>query len=145
MKIVIENPKGSFRHWKDPGASDEKGKSYMAYAYGYVDDTTGADGEELDIYVGPCINSTNVFVVAQLKSPDFKEFDEYKCMVYFDTYEQARDAYLHQYTDPRFLGSIITITFDQFRRWIQDYKGSTNGLVLVRQPRLFIGTMKYSS
>lgn len=147
MKLVIENKKGSVRHWKDPDGQLTRGKTYMTYDYGYVDDTTAADGEELDIYVGPCTASDKVFVIHQLKSPDFKEFDEYKCMVYFDTVEQAREAYLIQYTDPRFFGGVTTITFSEFRSWVTEHKGSNTGLgniLRARQPQLFVDTIRRS-
>lgn len=106
LDIVVENKKGTLRNGH-----------YLTYDYGYLKNTVSNDGEELDVYLGHSYNSNRVFVVRQNKAPEFKEFDEYKCFVYFDTEEQAKDAYLAQYDDPRFFGGIFSIPLDKFIEW----------------------------
>lgn len=116
MKVSIENRRASVRQWKNPDDGSE-GMTYMRTPYGYfTNGTLGADGDALDVYVGPHREeATHVYVIHQLKAPDFTEYDEDKCMAGFLTEEAAVEAYLRQYNDPRFLGPITAIPVAEFR------------------------------
>ncbi|MDC4801367.1 hypothetical protein NQ814_17690, partial [Acinetobacter baumannii] len=49
LRIAIENPAGSIRSGKD-----QEGNLWqvqMKHHYGYIEDTTGADGDELDVFI----------------------------------------------------------------------------------------------
>jgi len=46
--------------------------------YGYIEGTVGADGDEVDCYLGPDTQSKVVFVVDQGRLGDSSEFDEHK-------------------------------------------------------------------
>lgn len=118
LNISIETDTGEFRHWYDPH-NDEKGKTKMHYPYGYIRRTKGVDGDHVDVYVGPYEDAENVYVVHQLKAPDFKKYDEDKCMLGFKTKDEARAAYLNHYNDERFLGSITTMPFDEFKKKVE--------------------------
>lgn len=111
LDIMVENQKGTDRQW---GKKPDQ-KSHMYYDYGYVVGTKGWDGDEVDVYVGKNFKSNTVFVVTQMKSPDFKEVDEQKIFLGFDTIEQVREAYLNQYSDPRFMGAVEVITVDMLK------------------------------
>lgn len=87
----------------------------MKHPYGYIKGIDGTDGDELDVYVGPDRQAANVYIVNQMKAPDFTEHDEQKCMLGFPTEEAAREAYLKHYDNPRFLGSITTLPFEDFK------------------------------
>jgi len=121
MPVSIENRKGSVRKWKDKESGTE-GKTKMHYAYGYIRGTEGMDGDEVDVYIGPNKESDKVFVIHQKKLPDFKEYDEDKCMLGFDTGEEAKRAFLKQYDDPRFFGSMSVLTLDEFKDKLQATK-----------------------
>lgn len=111
LDIMVENQKGTERQW---GPKPDQ-KNHMYYDYGYVVGTMGWDGDEVDVYVGPNADSTNVFIVTQMKRPKFDQPDEEKVFLGFDTKEQVREAYLHQYNDPRFLGNIEHTTINVFK------------------------------
>lgn len=123
MPISIENKKGSVRRWFDPHGN-EKGSTKMHWAYGYIRGTRGTDGDHVDVYIGPNPDATHAFVVDQMKKPEgaikkdgkpWKEFDEQKCMLGWDSAEEAKAAYLKQYDDPRFFGSLRAIPMSEFK------------------------------
>lgn len=121
LPVSIENRKGSVRHWKDKDSKTE-GKTKMHHAYGYVRGTKGVDGDEVDVYIGPHKEADKVFVVHQMKLPDFKEFDEDKCMLGFKTAKEAKAAYLKQYDNPKFFGSMTIMSMDEFKDKIKATK-----------------------
>ncbi len=87
----------------------------MKYAYGYVRGTLGTDGDEVDVYIGPNEKSDKVFVVTQMKTPEFKEVDEQKCMLGFNSAKDAKKAYIDQYDNPKFFGSMKEMSLDDFK------------------------------
>lgn len=116
LEISVETDKGQVRHWYDAD-SDEHGSTKMQYPYGYFCGLKekGADGDQLDVFVGPVEDAADVFVIHQMKKPDFTEFDEDKVMVGFESEKQARNAYLQHFNDDRFLGSIETMSIVEFK------------------------------
>jgi hypothetical protein len=114
LDVSIETDKGQYRHWEDPH-SGESGSTKMQYPYGYVRMTVGADGDHHDIFVGPNEASDKVFVIDQMKKPDFTEFDEHKTMLGFDTAKEAKAAYLAHYSSPKFFGGMKELTMQQFK------------------------------
>lgn len=108
LEIAIENPAGSVRvgrGWKTKMVND----------YGYICESGGVDGDEVDVYIGPNPeNAKMVYVVHQRKGGEWKSYDEDKCMIGFDSEALARDAYLKHYDDARFLGPISAMTVDAF-------------------------------
>lgn len=119
LRIAIENPKGSKRRWYDADAGRE-GETVMVYPYGYLIGTTGADDEEVDVYVGPNRQSELVFIINQRRINNKRTFDEHKVMLGFDSEAQARAAYLAHYDEhgPQMLGSCAVWTMERFRRWL---------------------------
>lgn len=122
LPISIENKAGSSRHWYDPHA-DEHGTTKMKYPYGYVRGTLGVDGDEVDVFVGPDESSTKVFVVTQMKAPDFEDVDEQKVMLGFSSASSAKEAYLEHYTDSKFFGSMKELSVEQFKEKLKTHKG----------------------
>lgn len=108
LQIVIENKRGSIRRWRD-------GQTLMLYDYGFINGWLGKDGDELDVYLGPSLQSEAVYIVRQMKAPAFKEYDEDKVMLGFTSETQARVAYLAQYDDPRFFGGIRIMPIQEFK------------------------------
>jgi hypothetical protein len=115
LKISVETDKGEKRYWYDPN-NKEKGSTTMRYPYGYIRRTEGIDGDHVDVYVGPNEDAKNVYVVHQQKAPRFDRYDEDKCMLGFNSAEEAKKAYLMHYNDDRFFGSMTVMPFEQFKR-----------------------------
>ena len=116
LPIAIENRRGSYRQWKDPG-SGEEGRTIMSVPYGYfsLPQADAVDGDKLDVFLGPDENSEMVYVVQQLRAPAFKTFDECKVMLGFASRSEAERAYLAHYDSPDFHGNIAEIPLDVFR------------------------------
>ena len=122
LPISIENGKGSSRHWTDE-ATGETGSTKMEYPYGYVRGTLGTDGDAVDVFIGPNKKSRKIFVITQMKKPEFKEVDEQKCMLGFNSAKDAKDAYLRHYDDPKFFGSMVILDIEEFADKLQGQKG----------------------
>lgn len=121
LPISIENRKGSKRYWYDPH-TDTKGETLMHYPYGYIRLTEGVDGDHVDCYIGPHSDAPNVHIVHQLKAPLFKKYDEDKVMLGFLTQTMAKRAYLKHFDDPRFFGSMTTMSLEKFKEKIEERK-----------------------
>lgn len=127
LPISIENRKGSYRHWYDPNKK-EKGKTKMELPYGYVRGTLGMEADEgkkdaVDVFIGPNKESQKVFVVRQMKAPDYTATDENKCFVGFDSAKEAKSAYLRHYDDKRFFGGIKEVSMDKFKELLKEKRG----------------------
>jgi len=91
----------------------------------------------VDVYLGPQAEAKNVYIVHQRKAGDWERYDEDKCMIGFGSLTEAKQAYLQQYGDKRFLGPVTTVDIDTFKRWLKDSsrrgkrlsKGATDLLV----------------
>lgn len=116
-EFVIENPRGSIRS----GVSKETGNPWatrMPNHYGYIRQTTSeADGDHIDVFIGPDIDSDLVFVIDQ-QTPD-GEFDEHKVMVGWSDAGDAQQAYLDAYSSgwDGFAG-IKPMSVAEFLDWI---------------------------
>lgn len=122
MDISIENPSGSWRKWKDVDTG-VTGKTYMLWDYGYLRATEASDGDAVDVFVGPSPDTAvNVYVVRQLRAPDFRFYDEDKCMIGFATASDARVAYQQHYDNGRFFGGIDTFPVEVFLRAVKETK-----------------------
>ena len=120
--ITIENPKGSTR-----SGVDEQGKEWsvtMNNDYGYLRGTEGVDGDHIDVFLSDNPTEGNVFVVDQVK-PD-GSFDEHKVMYGFATADEARAAYLANYS-PGWtgLGAITEVSKDEFKKWVESSRRKT--------------------
>jgi len=121
LDISIENAKGSVRRWYDPHGK-ETGHTKMHFDYGYIRGTKGTDGDHVDVYVGPDLEATKVYIVDQMKKPstpddgkDWKQFDEQKVMLAFKNAAEAKFAYLKQYDDHRFFGGMKEMSVEDFK------------------------------
>lgn len=116
--IHIENPAGSTRTGKDDQGNTWSNK--MAHHYGYLADTLGADGDEVDVFVKSGTGSDfagPVFVIDQI-NPD-GSFDEHKVVLGVADEEEARDIYLSNYEkDWTGLGGLTEFGHDAFKEWL---------------------------
>jgi hypothetical protein len=92
LDIVIETVKGHVRG----GWDEERGEEWeqiMPYDYGYLQGVQGADGDSMDVILGPNPRSSWVYVVDQRQLPPGKGFDEHKVMLGYDSQKEALSAY----------------------------------------------------
>jgi hypothetical protein len=114
MKIKIENPKDSIRRGTSPDGVQWETK--MAHHYGEFQGTEGADGDKLDVFVGPRPDSSKVFVIDQVNEDG--SFDEHKVMMGFTSEEAARAGYLANYEQGwTGLGAITEMPVADFKAW----------------------------
>lgn len=115
--ITIENPKGSVRR-----GTDSKGNAWentLNNDYGYIRGTEGVDGDHIDVYLSDNPTEGNVFVIDQV-NPETREFDEHKVMYGFNSAEEAREAYLANFSEGwNGLGNITEVSKDEFKKWIE--------------------------
>lgn len=120
--ISIEQPKGSVRSGKD--ASGKEWSVTMNNTYGYIRGTEGVDGDHIDVFLSDSPASGRVYVVDQVK--DDGSFDEHKVMYGFNSEEEAKAAYLSNYSPGwKGLGNITEVSKDDFKKWIDSSKRKT--------------------
>ena len=113
LTISIENEAGS--HREGVNRNGQKWRQHMPYAYGYLNQTTGVDGDAVDVFMGPNMDSADyVYIVHARKVNRWDEYDEDKVMLGFDTEQEAKDAFLASYSDPRFLGPVTRMLVGEF-------------------------------
>lgn len=120
LPVSIETPAGATRSGIGP---DGTPWSVVQPAdYGYIKRTKGADGDHLDVYLGPEAHnaaSLPVYVIDQ-RDADTHLFDEHKAMLGFPTREAAELAYHAAFSDgrgPDRMGALTQMPFSQFRQW----------------------------
>ena len=125
--ITIENPKGSVRR-----GTDSKGNAWentLNNDYGYIRGTEGVDGDHIDVYLSDNPTEGNVFVIDQV-NPETREFDEHKVMYGFNSAEEAREAYLANFSEGwNGLGTITEVSKDEFKKWIESSHRKTKPFI----------------
>lgn len=118
LSITIETPKGATR-----SGTDADGKPWsvkMPAHYGYLKRTTGADGDHVDVYIGPDPLARAVFVIDQLDLAN-GSFDEHKVMIGYPDAGAATLAYVKAFNDGRGadrLGAMTRMTLPKFKKWL---------------------------
>lgn len=115
--ISIENPAGSTRSGTD--AQGNPWSVTMHNSYGYIRMTEGVDGDHIDIFLSDHIDDWNgtVYVVDQVNEDG--SFDEHKVMYGFNSAEEAREAYLSNYSEGwQGLGTITGVSREEFKKWV---------------------------
>ena len=120
MDISIENAKGSER-----SGTSQNGESWtvtMPAHYGYIRKSKGADGEQVDVYIGDNPDAGTVYVVDQ-QDAESGAFDEHKAMLGFDSQEQALEAYEAGFSDGKGkdrMGAVTEMPVDEFKQWARE-------------------------
>jgi len=123
LVISIENAKGSIRSGVD--AKGNRWQVVMPASYGYVKRSIGADDDHIDVYMGPNPISHTIWVIDQ-KDAKTGRFDEHKCMLGFDTKDEALETYHKAFSDakgPDRVGGVTKMNVGQFKRWL--HRGDT--------------------
>lgn len=124
LDISVETDAGNYRHWYDPH-NKEHGKTKMLYPYGYIRMSEGMDGDHVDCFVGPNETAEYVYVITTNKAPEFRIADEQKCMLGFDSPEEAKAIFLRHYTKPEFFREMTALPYDEFEQKVFDTKNTT--------------------
>jgi len=118
LDIAIENPRGTVRT-----GSDKNGNVWdntMENPYGHIKMTKGADGEEVDVFLGPNAENTDTVYVVDQKNPTTGKFDEHKAVLGVNSEEEARQVYMNNYSkDWKGLDSIVAMPIEEFKNWVQ--------------------------
>ena len=123
LNISIENEKGSFRGEKDQFGVKRGVK--MPAAYGYINGTLGADGMQVDCYIGKHPESPVVWVIDQDKfdaEGADKGFDEHKVMLCYKTPKRAVKDYTRSHYDGlghERLAAMTQLSYDEFKTWLK--------------------------
>jgi Uncharacterized protein conserved in bacteria len=120
LDISIENPRGSTRRGTGPDGTPWE--SVLPAHYGYVKRTEGADGDHVDVYLGPYEESELVFVVDQTRLDD-GEFDEHKCIFGALSSTQAKEIYLAGFSDGKGAQRMKALTpmhVSHFKQWLAE-------------------------
>jgi inorganic pyrophosphatase len=112
LKVAIENRRGSVREGKNEDGS--KWRTKYKIPYGYIEGTKGADGEEVDAYVGPDKEAPKAYVVKQKK--DDGSYDEDTVMLGFKSKAKARKAILQHYDDPKYIGATKAVPMEKLKQ-----------------------------
>ncbi len=119
LDITIENAAGSTR--SGTGAGGKAWSVEMPAHYGYIKRTEGADGDHVDVYVGPDTESDQVFVVDQMDA-DTGQFDEHKVIMGVADRGKAMEIYEGGFSDGRAkdrLGGMTKMNVADFKRWLE--------------------------
>lgn len=116
FNVAIENPKGSKRTGTDPDGN--QWSIELQNHYGDLSGTMGADGDPVDVFLGPDEHCKKVYIVNQTDLSG--DFDEHKVMLGFSSEGEAEAAYLSNYAEGwSGLGSITSMSIDSFGWWLR--------------------------
>lgn len=114
LTIVLEYLKGNIR--KGPGWEHP-----MPDAYGYIDGTKDADGEDIDVYLCYQFDPAASPVIIDQKNLENNAFDEHKCMLGYTDPNTAVETYISAFGDgkgtDRLDGSTV-VTPSAFVAWV---------------------------
>lgn len=119
FNITIENAKGSTR--SGVGADGKPWECTMPYNYGYFKRSEGADGDHVDVCLGPHRKSPYVFVVDQVDAKT-KKFDEHKVGLHWGTQQQFLNAYKRGFSDGKGkdrIGAVTAVSLPVFKVWLK--------------------------
>lgn len=118
LNIAIENPAGSFRSGID--AQGNEWRIRMQHHYGFIENTMGADGDEIDVFVKNHLDHIpdHAYIIKQLDKDG--KFDEHKVILGAETEDEAKEIYLSNYEQGwQGLGDIKRISMDDLLQKIQ--------------------------
>lgn len=123
LDVSIETPAGGVR--KGVGPDGTPWENTAPAHYGYIKRTTGADGDHVDVTLGPKAHEAEnhpVFVFDQ-KDPATGKFDEHKSFMGFERPTDAIDAYDKSFSDgsgPSRRAELTQMSFDEFKDWARN-------------------------
>ena len=111
LPVVIENWKGECRH----------GSIELPYSYGYLKGYPGADGDSLDVCLGPNLQADWAYIVDQRHLPPAKGFDESKVMLGYESLDAAIRAFNagHDRACLVFM-NVTPMQIQDFKTWLKE-------------------------
>lgn len=124
LNIKIENPEGSTR--RGVSKSGKAWANVMQCDYGYFAGNgaaapKGRDGDAIDVFIGPELDSDVVVVIDQMVDG---KFDEHKVVVAVKDEQQACKLYLSNYQKGWKCGPTTVMSVQQLKEWLN--KGDKN-------------------
>jgi N12 class adenine-specific DNA methylase len=117
LRISVENPQGSTRSGTSPDGA--AWSNTMAAHYGYVKGSEAADGDHVDVFVGPnAATAPNVYVVDQINADG--SYDEAKALMGFTSEAEALAAYKGSYSKDWKVGPVTAMSMDEFKAALAD-------------------------
>ena len=114
LTLEVETRAGDWRKGVDMNGN--KWRSKMPFDYGFIHGIDGADGDELDVFIGPDVAGGKLFRITQ-NNPLTGEYDEDKIMMGFRDAITAERAYRSAYDkDWGGFGGIREVSLDKLRR-----------------------------
>lgn len=111
LECIVENAKGSTRN--GPGW-----ETIMPYDYGYIKGVQGADGDSMDVALGPESNGW-VYVFDQCQLGNGR-FDEHKCFLHWPSAKAAINAFKaghHRWQEV--LMDWTPVPVEEFKQWLK--------------------------
>lgn len=115
LDVTVEWPQGSTR--KGVSKDGTPWQRQMSAHYGYVLRTEGADGEHVDVYIGPHHRSLRAFIVDQVDAKG--RFDEHKLLLGYASREEAKAAYAKHFPAGFRVGPVKEMALPRLREWLK--------------------------
>jgi len=119
LPISIETLKNQKRSGVDTNGQAWSVK--LPYHYGYIKRTEGADGDHVDVCIGPDHASDHVFIIDQ-HDHRTGAFDEHKVMLGYRTRDEACRAYCAGFSDgkgPDRQKAVVRMSMKEFKQWLK--------------------------
>ena len=115
LPVVIEQKRGQWR-------TGQGWRIKMNYDYGYFQNIPGADGDSLDICIGPDPSSTWVYVFDQKHLPPRRGFDESKVFCHYSSMDDAIKAFKagHDRAVSVYM-DVTPMQVDDFKKWLKKH------------------------
>ena len=120
LNISIETPKGDTRFDRKNDPPKWEVPNFHA-DYGRIKGTKAADGEGVDIFIGPNPKSTRAFVIDQI-DPTTGKYDEAKTFAGFDSPAQAAAVYDSAFSDgsgPSRRPAMTELPIANLKKWVR--------------------------
>lgn len=121
LNLSVENKKGTTRSKVGPDGKTAWSVTMPAH-YGRILGTTGADGDQVDFYMGDMENSDFVLIVNQVDA-ETGAFDEHKVILGTGGEAAARRVYEQGFSDGKGrdrIGSATPTSFEGFKAWLDN-------------------------
>lgn len=131
IPVSIENRSHSIRSGVDPDGN--AWETRMPVAYGKIPYAVGADGDSLDVFIGPYPMSEKVFIV-QINRKGTDKYDEDKVFLGFERRIDVFRTFQSVYDNPRqFFRKMIETDIKRFSGLVQAMKtGNEKWVKLIR-------------
>jgi len=119
LPVTVETLKGQKRSGVD--ANGQAWSVKLPYDYGYIKRTEGADGDHVDVCIGPDHQSDHVFIIDQ-HDHRTGDFDEHKVMLGYRTRDEACRAYCAGFSDgkgPDRQRAVVRMSMKEFKQWLK--------------------------